>query len=217
MIFETIVVANIVFIATKAVHTSVLENEKIKEKILKEGLYHITNEKSIDEIVKSGELVPGEDSRFFKKDKVYFFAGIPSWHDVCLNVNMFDLEMQALKINLNENQLNELTHRQFSDQAIAYDGIFKIPKSQIEIVDLVLDLDEKKEIIVKEKDNTYSPWDNEELTNKVKKGFLLNTYCAIKKEAKYRLHGIKDMAVYCHKKTSDNVTKISHNFDIKKR
>lgn len=217
MILETIVVANLVLIATKAVHTSVLENELIKEKILKEGLYHISNESNLVDIIKSGELVPGEDSRLFKKDKVYFFAGVPSWHDLCLNVNMFDVEMPALKISLNENQLDELTHRQFSDQAIAYDGVFKIPKSQIETVDLVLDLNEKKEIIVKEKDDFYSPYENEELLNRMKKGFLLNAYSAIKKEAEYRLLGIKNMAIYCHKKTSNNITKVSHDFGAKKR
>ena len=72
----------------RAYDDPLLLSREIMKKAYHEGLYYISSNKNIDDILKDNS-----------KRTLYLFAGIPSFQDVCMNLFPRE-ELYALKINI---------------------------------------------------------------------------------------------------------------------
>lgn len=151
MVLETFVAINSTIIATRAINTKI--QDKMKEKILTDGLYHVTTEKNAEKIMESGYIKPSGNIASYGRKKCFFFAGAPSYKDLCSNCTSETMkyEFKAVKLSPNEEELAKFKQRSFNDDAITFKGKCNLPKERAEIVDLVLDIDEKGNIFTREK------------------------------------------------------------------
>lgn len=170
MILETFVAVNSALFATRAINTKV--EEKMKEKILSDGLYHVTTEENAEKIMESGHIRPSGYFLSLGAKKCFFFAGTPSYKDLASNCasEAKKYEFKAVKIMPNEEELSKFKQRTFNDDSITYKGKCYLPEERTKIVDLVLDINEKGDIYTREKteeelQNGYVP--KEELTEKM--------------------------------------------------
>lgn len=164
MILETFVAVNSALIATRAINTKI--EQKMREKILTEGLYHVTTEESAEKIMESGHIRPSNNLLSLGRKKCFFFAGTPSYKDLASNCasEAKKYEFKAVKLNPNEEELSKFRQRTFNDDSITFAGKCYLPEERTEVVDLVLDIDEKGNIFTREKteeelQNKYIPKD----------------------------------------------------------
>jgi len=73
-----------------AFSSSLLLTREVIKKAYNEGLYYVSNEKNIDDILNEGNI---------KKRRLLTFSGIPSFEEVCMNLSP-SKTIFALKINL---------------------------------------------------------------------------------------------------------------------
>jgi hypothetical protein len=212
MLLETFFTVDLLLLLTKTIYTKVNNIDGVYEKILNEGLYHVTTKENAEAIMKSGYLKPSNGVSSLGKGKSFFFPGIPSYINLCINTANYanKYEMTAIKIRLNESELNSFKQRSFSDNAIIYEGKCIIPSDRTEIVSLVLDFDKDHNIIVREKgmDEVYQP--SEELINelKLKEGYIYtvkNLLTGYVKEVKEFKNNVSKLVVYSYDKLSNKV------------
>lgn len=170
MILETFVAVNSAMFATRAINTKIEKN--MREKILEDGLYHVTTEENADKIIESGHIRPSSILLSLGRKKCFFFAGTPSYKDLASNCasEAKKYEFKAVKLMPNEEELSKFRQRTFNDDSITFAGKCYLPEERAEIVDLVLDIDEKGNIYTREKteeeiENEYVP--KEELVQKM--------------------------------------------------
>ncbi len=184
MILETFIAINSGIIASKMIHTKI--EEQMNEEIIENGLYHVTSEENADLILESGYIKPSNNFISLGRKKCYFFAGQPSYTDLCKNVasSSTSYEFCAVKIDLkkdaNSNEipkekakqiLSNFRQRSLNDDSITYRGKCNLKDKCATKVQMVLDLDEKGNIISREKtkaeieNGKYIPSD--ELTKKL--------------------------------------------------
>lgn len=164
MILETFIAINSGIIASKMIHTKI--EEQMNEEIIEKGLYHVTSEENADLILESGYIKPSNNFISLGRKKCYFFAGQPSYTDLCRNVasSSTNYEFCAVKIDLKKDAdsneipkekakqiLSSFRQRSFNDDSITYKGRCNLKDKCATKVQMVLDLDEKGNIISREK------------------------------------------------------------------
>lgn len=154
----------------KKYHSPLLEKRELLLKCYEEGLYHITNEENIIKILESGYLKASNRYQSYGDRKVYLFAGIPSFEDICMNISLKE-KLVAIKINPTFEDLSSFIYRNKNDEAIAYQGNLVLTNKQIEIVYLGL-YKEKDKFIYKsiskeEYDNYKTNFDNKDFQNNI--------------------------------------------------
>jgi len=159
-----------IFMSLKSFHSPVLTNENLVSKCLKEGLFHITDEKKLIDILESGYLKASNKEISYGKEKVYFFAGIPTFEDVCFNISLKD-KLVAIKINPTYEDLTSLIYRNRNDKAIAHENNLNLTDKLIEIVYLGLHKENNqfiyKIISKKEYDNYIPNFNDKDLKNNI--------------------------------------------------
>ncbi len=166
MVLETFVAINSGVLATRAINTKV--DKDMRNKILSDGLYHVTTDENAEKIMESGYIKPSNVILSLGKKKCFFFAGTPSYKDLSSNCasEATKYEFKAIKLMPNNEELSKFRQRTFNDDSITYKGRCNLPKERTEVVDLVLDIDEKGNIFTREKTE-------EELENYVPKPELV--------------------------------------------
>lgn len=145
------------FIGTLAKYYRTDLDDKIKDKILEDGLYHFTNEESALKIMESEYLKPATDGIFSKYVNSYgtpvacMFAGTPDIDNFAKNVTDYSIKNNpyinpcmvytAVKIlPENKEQLKNYKIRNLSDSAVLYEGYCILPHERISIEKMVPDL-----------------------------------------------------------------------------
>ena len=143
---------------------TLVSNQQLMIKISNEGLLHLTTEEAAKKIVESGYVKASKDPIVsYGKPKSFFFAGIPSFGNVCLNLNTFREKAVAVRIKPSTEILNnkKFNYRAYDDFAIMHSGNFNFEQGTADIVYLGLIVNdvgefEYKEITKDEYDN-YTP------------------------------------------------------------
>lgn len=144
--------------------------QKTKERILEQGLYHFTSKEAAHQIVEGGYFNPtkGIVKNHFGKEKVYMFAGMPNFEDFAKNlpnnINPYisgNLEFNVVRVRPNPRELAHFKER-MQDEAVVYEGRYAIGKDRGEAIELVVDLDEQGKLKFREKteeeiENGYVP------------------------------------------------------------
>lgn len=171
MILKTFIAVNSAILVTRAINTKI--DESMREKILSDGLYHVTTEENADKIMRLGHIKPSSNLLSLGSKKCFFFAGLPSYKDLASNCasEASKYEFKAIKIMPNAEELSKFKQRSFNDDSITYKGKCELPDERTKIVDLVLDIDDKGNIYTREKtqeelEKQYIPSD--ELVKKMK-------------------------------------------------
>lgn len=129
-------------------------NEKMTNKIISEGLYHLTpDENTAQKILDSGYVKASKqvNVNYGLKDWTFFFAGCPDVENYIKNmVNSLsdktnpliypDIVVDAVKLNVNKNDMSNYRCRSLNDEVIIYQGSCVLPHKAVEKVKLVLDL-----------------------------------------------------------------------------
>lgn len=151
MILETFIAVNSAVLATRAINTKI--ETTMKEKILSDGLYHVTTAKNAQKIMESGYINPSNSILSLGKKKCFFFAGLPEYKDLCSNCasEASRYEFKAIKLNPNSEELSNFRQRTFNDDSITFEGRCELPMDRTQVVDLVLDIDDKGNIYTREK------------------------------------------------------------------
>lgn len=151
-------------IASKAILTKI--NEQMNDKIISEGLYHVTSKENVDAIIKSKYIRPSNYIISYGRKRCFFFGGIPSPNDLRKNVgNSFSsYEFNALKIDFKKDKdgnnidkeeslklLRKYKQRSFNDDAICYNGKCELNDKCFSSVSLVYDFDINHNIVLREK------------------------------------------------------------------
>jgi len=151
VVLETFVAVNSAMFITRAINTKI--EQKMREKILSDGLYHVTTEESAEKIMESGHIRPSSNLLSLGRKKCFFFAGAPSYKDLASNCasEARKYEFKAVKVMPNAEELSKFRQRTFNDDSITFVGKCNLPEERARIVDLVLDIDEKGNIYTREK------------------------------------------------------------------
>jgi len=206
VILESFVAVNSAMFVTRAINTKI--EQKMREKILSDGIYHVTTEENADKIMESGHIRPSNMLLSLGRKKCFFFAGTPSYKDLASNCasEAKKYEFKAVKLMPNEEELSKFRQRSFNDDSITFVGKCNLPKERTQIVDLVLDIDEKGNIFTREKteqelDKEYIPKDElvqkmNTLTNNNVIGIMgkayLNEYNTVGKKIWSKIMNLKD-------------------------
>ena len=113
--------------------TNVINSNIMVDKIANEGIIHFTSLESAKKIMESGRVKASNilDSDLTKK-KSFFFAGVPKFEDLLINIPAYNV-MTAVKIKPTNEQLSNLKYRPLNDGALAYDGDFVFDKENATI------------------------------------------------------------------------------------
>lgn len=144
----------------KFIYRKVTTSSEISNKILSEGLYHLTSLENAEKIMKSGYIKSSDYFSSYGAKKSFFFIGEPDLQKVAMNLSGFQMKRVAVKIHVSKEQLSHFVYRKFSEQAVASYGDFYFENQNAEIV--YLGLQEEKENLVykeisKEKFDHYAP------------------------------------------------------------
>ncbi len=175
MLLGSFVAVSSVVVASRAVNAKVTED--MNEKILSEGLYHVTKKENVEAILKSKYIKPSGNITSYGKKRCFFFGGLPNANDFFKNVSnpFLNYEYDALKIDINKDEngndigreealkrLSNFKQRILNDDAITYKGKCMLNDKCCSHVTLVYDLDKEKNIVLREKtqeeiENGYTP------------------------------------------------------------
>lgn len=153
MILETFVVLNTSVLATKMIYKPVVDYHDTYNKVVNEGLYHITSKENATAILESDSLNPSGYVNSLGSKKVFFFAGIPTLEELSTNA-AFELTnetLYAIKIKPTYDEMASFKTRVYNDKAIAYEGEYKLNKDNSERVELIYDFNKDHNIIIREK------------------------------------------------------------------
>lgn len=180
------------------IYTDVKNDIDFSNKILNEGLYHITSSESATKILESGYVKKSGVIASYGTKKSFFFAGAPSLENVAANVNTTDSVLTAVKFKVSEDGLADLSYRKLWDQAVTYQGDYHFEPWQAEIVHLGL-TEENGNLVYKEIPYTdYSNYVSNIPQSKIDtiKNKLYTTLIALGKGAsvvEQNVHNIKDV------------------------
>lgn len=139
--------------------------DKTKQKIVTEGIYHLTTRENAERILESGFMMPSKgvvNNHFSKSihgkgfaDFVYMFAGKPDLYMLSKNLShrlgeKNDGTFYAVRHTPDKYEIENYTER-FQDGAITYEGKLDIANSNPEIVRFKLEKGELVEIPLDEK------------------------------------------------------------------
>jgi len=146
-------VANTVAILSKMVHTKVENDKEMTDKILSDGIYHVTTLENANKIMGSGHIRPSGNLASYGRKKCFFFAGTPNYENICINckTSALNYEFTAIKVMPNKEEIASFKQRSLNDGAITYLGKCDLPKDRANIVQMVLDLDKDNKVISREK------------------------------------------------------------------
>ena len=153
MILESFLVASGVSIASRMVHTKVEKDKQVTDKILSDGIYHITSIENANKIIDSGHIRPSSNLISMGRKKCFFFAGTPDYDQICSNCasSATKYEFSAIKVMPNKDELASFKQRSLNDGAITFIGKCDLPEDRANIVQMVLDLDKDNKVISREK------------------------------------------------------------------
>ena len=157
MILESFIVANgvanTVAILSKMVHTKVENDKEMTDKILSDGIYHVTTLENANKIIGSGHIRPSGNFASYGRKKCFFFAGTPNYENICINckTSALNYEFSAIKVMPNKEELASFKQRSLNDGAITFLGKCDLPENRANIVQMVLDLDKDNKVISREK------------------------------------------------------------------
>ncbi len=142
------------FGTTLRFHSQNVEGDSfISNKILKDGLWHYTTEEKANQILESGYIKKsGKMHSYSFNDtgrKSFFFAGPAKFGDIAVNVSKFEPKRVAVKINVEEGDLNQFQYRKYLDQAVSYTGDYHFDKNKASLVYLGL-TEENGKLVYKE-------------------------------------------------------------------
>lgn len=124
--------------------TDVTRSKSIIEKINSEGLLHFSSLDTCKKIIESGNVKASDFmTSDMTKKKSFFFAGIPKFEDVLINIPATNV-MTAVRIKPNEEQINNLKYRALNDRAVTNDGKFSFSQDQVDIAYYGLMYNEKE-------------------------------------------------------------------------
>lgn len=142
---------NIGLVVTKGSYKNVVDNHAIFQKIINEGLYHVTTLENAKKILASGQLTPSNALVSYGTPKVFFFAGKPTYEQLESNCDKLlnREDMVAIKVKLSYEELAlHFKERFLNDHALVYDGTYKLPLENVSISYLSVQKEDGKEIIV---------------------------------------------------------------------
>ena len=119
-------------------YVPVTNSPSFYQKILKEGLYHFTSEKSIQKIQESGYIKASDYVSSYGNKKTFFFAGIPNISDMAMNTGNLSEKQIAIKINVSPEELSQFRYRDLVDEAVSYDGNYILDEENYSVVYLGL-------------------------------------------------------------------------------
>ena len=164
MVLGSFLAINSVIIASKTVNTKITET--MNEKILSEGLYHVTSKENVEAILKSKYIKPSGYISSYGKKKSFFFGGLPNANDLRRNLYnaLSNYEFDALKIDIKKDEngndiemeeaqkrLSKFKQRVLNDDAITYKGKCMLNDKCCSHVSLVYDFDKNHDIVLREK------------------------------------------------------------------
>jgi len=121
----------------KGIYKNVKVGSDTYRKILDEGLYHVTSKENVASILQDGHLNPSSTFLSLGKEKVFMFAGKPSFEDMQANVAeaLKNDDMAVIKIKVTEQDLLSagLRERLYSDHAISHEGKFDFTPEQVSV------------------------------------------------------------------------------------
>lgn len=159
---------------------SKLDNPMI-DKCMKEGLFHITNLDNVENILKSKYIRKSKGflTNYGKKEKTFFFGGVPTFENVAANLDTVKTKLTAVKVEPTFTDLknSKFKYRKFNDKAVTFDGNFDLTNKSAKKAYLVLveegDKLKYKEVSKFEYDN-YSPNFKNVYNKKITNGFASN-------------------------------------------
>ena len=153
MILESFIVVSCLSIASRMVHTKVENDKQVIDKILSDGIYHITSLDNANKIIDSGHITPSSNLISLGRKKCFFFAGTPNYDQICSNCanSATKYEFYAIKVIPNKEELSLFKQRSLNDGAITFLGKCDLPKDRANIVQMVFDLDKDNKVISREK------------------------------------------------------------------
>lgn len=136
---------------SKLIYLDVNDNEIMLDKIKREGIVHFTSSYNADKILNGNNNYIKASNLILSggKKRTYFFAGIPSFKDITINIYSYNV-MYGIRIYPDSNQLNQLIYREYNDKAIAYNGNFHFKSDQVKKVYYGLKMNEEKELFYEE-------------------------------------------------------------------
>lgn len=136
---------------SKLIYLDVNDNESMIEKIKKEGIVHFTSSYNADKILNADNNYIKSSNLMLSggKKKTYFFAGMPSFKDITINIYSYNV-MYGIRIYPDNDQLSKLIYREYNDKAVAYNGNFHFRHDQVKKVYYGLKMNEKKELFYEE-------------------------------------------------------------------
>ncbi len=115
-------------------YVPVTNSSSFSQKILKEGLYHFTNESNIQKIQESGYIKASDYVSSYGNKKSFFFAGIPNISDLAMNTGNLSEKQIAIKINVSPEELSQFRYRDLVDEAVSYDGNYILDEGNYSVV-----------------------------------------------------------------------------------
>ncbi len=122
------------FLGAHFKYDSVLKSDAMVQKIVNDGLYHITSMENVQKILDSGYVKAGNVISSYGNKKSFFFAGTPGVGDVASNIGNFLDKHVAVKFDIDKSQVSDFRYRSLGDQAVTYDGNFNFLPSQAHLV-----------------------------------------------------------------------------------
>ena len=141
----------------KTIRSDIMEESK--EIIAQKNLYHFSDEKGIEAILKSGYIKPSDTITSYGKKVAFMFGGLPTLDEFASNLDkeIFPYEnpaqiYNAVEINIKKEELGNYKVRPFADSAVMYEGYCVLPNERAKKVQVVADLkrDENGESILDE-------------------------------------------------------------------
>lgn len=112
----------------------VQNSQGMQKKIQNEGIIHFTAPSNLEKIMESGSIKSsGFANSYYTKGKSFFFAGVPNFENLIINLSPHDV-MTAIKIMPTNEQISQLNYRALNDKAITHDGDFNFSPEQAKIV-----------------------------------------------------------------------------------
>lgn len=145
MILETFLVLALSFLSTKGIYAKVVDNHAVFQKILNEGLYHVTTQEKAEKILSDGIIRASNIHMSLGREKTFFFAGCRTYQELESNCNkiMGRDDLVALKIHLTYEELAlNFKERILNDHAIIYEGSYTLPEGRCEITHLSIQRNE---------------------------------------------------------------------------
>lgn len=179
-------------LVAKFKYNPVLENSKLCQNMQNNGLYHITDMQSAQKILESGYVKASSHVKSYGSKKAFFFAGLPLFDDVAVNISGFQEKCVAIKLNVRENDLSDFRYRKFSDQAVTHDGNYYFDSSNASIAYLGL-FEENGQLVYKEiSESAYNNFHTDVSSNFLNRelAFLNSLFVGIAREGQYFLQNL---------------------------